>query len=149
MRISFSAVGLDLEIGLTRSRDPQFRERVLIAYKYSCAVCGYGVRMGEKLVGVEAAHIKWHKAGGPDVENNGIALCTLHHKLFDLGAYTVDKHLKMLVSEKVHGNGANEWLVNYHGKSLRPPQSRSYFPEPTFLEWHVNEVFKGGYRKMQ
>ena len=116
---------------------------------YSCAVCGYGVRMGEKLVGVEAAHIKWHKAGGPDVENNGIALCSLHHKLFDLGVYTIDDQLRMLVSEKVHGQGAEQWLISFHGKSLRPPQSRSYYPESNFLQWHVKEVFKGGYRKLR
>jgi putative restriction endonuclease len=105
--------------------------------------------MGEKLVGVEAAHIKWHKAGGPDVENNGIALCSLHHKLFDLGVYTIDDQLRMLVSEKVHGKGADQWLISFHGKSLRPPQSRSYYPEVDYLEWHVNEVFKGGYRKLE
>ncbi len=144
-----SAVGLDLELNMQKKRDPQFRERVLIAYEYQCAVCRYSIRMGEKLVGVEAAHIKWHKAGGPDIEINGIALCSLHHKLFDLGVYTIDNHLRILVSEKVHGEGAQQWLIGFHGKTLRPPQSKSYYPEPGYLEWHVNEVFKGGYRKMQ
>ena len=79
-----SAVGLNLKIDSKKQRDPQFRERILVAYAYSCAVCGYGIRLGEKLVGVEAAHIKWHRAGGPDIENNGIALCSLHHKLLTL-----------------------------------------------------------------
>lgn len=27
---------------------------------------------------------------GVDIEPNGLALCSLHHKLFDLGAFTVE-----------------------------------------------------------
>src|SRR5436189_6378643 len=37
------------------------------------------------------AHIRWHQAGGPDIENNGLALCVLHHKTFDLGAFTLSE----------------------------------------------------------
>jgi hypothetical protein len=40
-------------------------------------------------VALDAAHIRWHQAGGPDEEANGLALRVLHHKLFDLGAFTV------------------------------------------------------------
>ena len=28
--------------------------------------------------------------GGPDIEPNGLSLCALHHKLFDLGVFTVE-----------------------------------------------------------
>lgn len=75
-------IGLDIEFKGKRSRDPNFRNKILRAYKYSCAVCGFNVRLGNNLVGIEAAHIKWHQAGGPDREDNGIALCSMHHKLF-------------------------------------------------------------------
>ena len=68
-------------------RDPAFRERVLRAYQYRCCVCEYDLRLAGQVVGLEAAHIKWFQAGGPDVEPNGLALCALHHKLFDLGAF--------------------------------------------------------------
>jgi hypothetical protein len=34
--------------------------------------------------------IRWHQGGGPDEESNGFALCVLHHKTFDLGAFTVN-----------------------------------------------------------
>lgn len=42
------AVGLDLEIkeNIKRRRDPHFRDRVLSAYEYQCAVCGFNVRVG-------------------------------------------------------------------------------------------------------
>ena len=85
------AVGLDFDAqkSYQRKRDPSFPEKVLRAYEYQCAVCGFDVRIGNTLVGLEAAHIKWHQAGGPDTEVNGVALCSLHHKLFDRGAFTV------------------------------------------------------------
>ena len=76
-------VGIEFEIGtrVVIARSPDFRERILRAYEYSCAVCGFDVRLGTVPVALEAAHIKWHQAGGPDEERNGLALCTLHHKL--------------------------------------------------------------------
>ena len=85
------AIGLDFEtdIGMKKRRDPHFRDRILNAYENQCAVCGFNVRVGNALVALEAAHIKWHQAGGPDREENGIALCALHHKLFDRGAFTL------------------------------------------------------------
>ena len=86
-----AAVGLELAdtFSRRRRRDPEFRHRVLTAYEYRCAVCGYDVRLGSRELGLEAAHIKWHQAGGPDSEVNGLALCALHHKLFDRGAFSV------------------------------------------------------------
>lgn len=85
-----SAVGLDSFAITKRSRrDPQFRNRILTAYEYRCAVCDYDLRLGNTHIGLEAAHIMWHQAGGPDTEANGLALCVLHRKLFDLGAFTL------------------------------------------------------------
>ena len=140
------AFGLDLkpETPEKRKRDPYFRDRIIRAYEHQCAVCGFNVRMGHALVALEAAHIKWHQAGGPDSEGNGIALCALHHKLFDRGAFTVSPQLHIQVSDRAHGtHGFREWLSEFHGKSVRPPQRPAYYPEPEFVEWHVREVFQG------
>lgn len=100
-----SAVGLDFSFTLTkrRKRDSKFRDKILRAYGYSCAVCGFNVRLAHTLVGVEAAHIKWHQAGGPDLEENGIALCSLHHKLFDRGVFTINNDRRLIVSQDAHG----------------------------------------------
>src|SRR5690606_34370718 len=95
-------------------------------------------------VGVEAAHIKWHQAGGPDIEENGIALCSLHHKLFDRGVFTLNSERKFLVSEYANGGeGFDEWVMKYHGQFIRHPVSQNYNPNNVFLDWHVREVFKG------
>ncbi|MCX6924576.1 MAG: restriction endonuclease [Verrucomicrobia bacterium] len=48
------------------SFDAGFGHVVLQAYGYRCAVCGYEVSPSDKPVGLEAAHIKWPQAGGPD-----------------------------------------------------------------------------------
>jgi len=136
-------VGLDFEPGKKR-RDPEFRERILRAYEYSCAVCGFNVRLGNTLVALEAAHIKWRQAGGPDNEVNGIALCTMHHKLFDRGVFSLDRSLKLQVASSAHGTeGFKEWLLRFHGKEIRPPQSLLYMPNNNFVHWHAKEVFRG------
>ena len=125
-------------------RDPRFRERILRAYEYQCAVCGYNVRVGNFPVGLEAAHIKWFQAGGPDVEQNGLALCSLHHKLFDRGVFTIQRELKVQVSEDANGTkGLTEWLLAFNGKAIKPPQRPTYYPQPEYLHWHDREVFRG------
>ena len=52
-------VGLVFEPTGKATRSPDFRDRILKAYEYSCAVCGFDVRLGDTLVAVEAAYIKW------------------------------------------------------------------------------------------
>ncbi len=142
-------VGLEMDLTGKLRRDPQFRDRILKAYEYKCAVCGFNVRLGNVLIAVDAAHIKWHQAGGPDREENGIALCTMHHKLFDRGVFTLNESLKLQVAELAHGTeGFEEWLMRYHGKQIRPPQSPLYRPKDSYLNWHVKEVFKGPERYM-
>lgn len=143
-------LGLNLETSvITTKRDPHFRERVLRAYEYKCAICGFDVRVGYIPIALEAAHIKWHQANGPDTENNGIALCVLHHKLFDRGAFALTNDFIIQVSDRANGNhGFQEWLMNFHGKKLTLPHNPLYEPEHEFIEWHVREVFKGEYRYM-
>jgi putative restriction endonuclease len=138
------AVGLTLETGSrTRRRDPSFRERVLKAYEFRCAVCGFDVRLGSVSIALDAAHIRWHQAGGPDVEQNGLALCVLHHKTFDLGAFTLREGV-VLVSDRAHGTaGFQEWLMAFHGRPVRDPQRPDWRPGLGHLEWHSREVFKG------
>lgn len=137
------AVGLDPSHIVRRApRDPRFREKILRAYRYECAVCGFSARLGRALVGIEAAHIKWHTVGGPDSEPNGVALCALHHKLFDRGIFTIRDDMTILVSESATGSAMFGHLVtDFHGQALRDPQRTTYRPEPSFLAWHVREVF--------
>lgn len=125
-------------------RDPTFRRRVLEAYDYRCAICSFSVRMENTPIALEAAHIKWFQAGGPDIESNGLALCSLHHKLLDRGALAISNQHTIVVSEKANGQGGfQEWVLNFDGKPLLKPRNHLYLPKVEFTEWHIREVFQG------
>jgi putative restriction endonuclease len=147
------AVGLSLDEAAGypafkgRRRDPAFRSAVLTAYQYRCALCNLDLRIGNLTIGLEAAHIKWHQASGPDVVENGIALCCLHHKLFDIGAFTLGEERRVLISEQAHGTQQfDEILMRHHGRHLNAPVRAEHHPAQPYVEWHRSEVFKGGAR---
>lgn len=144
-------VGLNLLLSFSfkKKRDPNFRNRIMLAYGHQCAVCGFDVRISNITVGLEAAHVRWHQANGPDVEENGLALCSLHHKLFDNGAFTLDRNHVLLVSEMAIGStGFDEWLMRFHGKPIREPVRQSFVLKNEFVHWHAKEVFKGSTREI-
>ena len=133
----------------TRTRTSNFRKNVLRAYEYKCAVCGFDVKLGDTPIALDACHIRWQKAGGPDEPVNGLALCVMHHKLFDRGAFTLSRQWQILVSDEAHGAvGFQEWLMDFHGQTINLPQRRTYYPEMDYVGWHVREVFQGDYRKL-
>ena len=127
-----------------RRRDPAFRAKVLLAYQYRCAVCGHDLRMGQQSIGLEAAHIKWFQANGPDEVPNGIAMCSLHHKVFDLGAFKIlPETYQMVFSQHLNGSEtASQRMLAYHGSAMILPQAKEYLPHPNHLDWHSRQVFK-------
>jgi putative restriction endonuclease len=126
-----------------RHRDPEFRVEVLNAYNYQCAVCGYGARMNDGVVGLEAAHIQMHACNGPDTVTNGLALCSLHHTLFDYGAFTVTPSLNIEISTRINGPGAQDELYSYSSKEIWRVRNDELLPHPDHLNWHREEIFKG------
>lgn len=129
---------------MRQPRDPEFRPMVLRAYNYRCAVCGYDAQLDGSVVGLEAAHMKWHRAQGPDQIDNGLALCSLHHKSLDYGLITVDRDHRVQVSARVSGGGTVERsIVRYHQSPLVGPQPGVARLEERYLAWHEREVFKG------
>lgn len=125
-------------------RDPDFRRRVLISYQHRCAMCGLQLLLSGHPIALEAAHIKWHQAAGPAVVQNGVCLCSLHHKLFDLGAFTIDTDYLILVSDEASGTcGPIDSLFSLHGKLVSKPIQLDDIPSQRFLAWHRREVFRG------
>lgn len=142
------AVGLylgddEIEAIIRRKRDPRFRQMVLGAYYEQCCVCKYDVKMNGAAVALEAAHIKMHSAGGPDEVSNGLSLCVIHHKLFDLGALTVDRDLKVRVSERVVGDWGRRLNDDFHEKPIQTPRNDKMAPAQAYLKWHNTQIFKG------
>lgn len=143
------AVGIELSFGIpSQPRSPNFERNVLKAYEYKCAVCDFDVRLGDTLIALNACHIKWQQAGGPDEAANALALCAMHHKLFERGLFTLSRQRQILVSDDAHGSaGFQEWLMQFHRQRINLPQRQTYYPERDFIEWHVREVFQGDYRE--
>ena len=134
-----------------RPRDPNFRRAVLTAYERRCAVCGFDIRVDNDLVALDAAHIQWHAAGGPDKVRNGLALCILHHRTLDRGAIGLERTaegFRLVVSDVVNGQGEGfRQLLSHHGEPIRSPQRGSQLPDPGFVDWHRREVFRGSPRE--
>jgi len=100
-----------------RKRNPAFATEVLRNYGNRCAVCGYHLQIDQQIIGLEAAHIQWHAFDGPDTVENGLALCSLHHKLFDHGAFGLSDDYKLIVSQKVNGGSVSE-IAKFQGAQL-------------------------------
>lgn len=129
-----------------RKRDPAFRWKVLDAYERRCAVCALAIRVDDDpdaVFALDAAHIRWHEAHGPASVENGLALCALHHRLFDAGTFTVLPDLGVFVAKMASGPGCDEWLARFHGQPLCVvPSDKLDRPAPRFLSWHLREVFR-------
>ncbi|PJN02505.1 restriction endonuclease [Streptomyces sp. CB01201] len=153
------AVGLELEEAETgpltaarRPRDRRMREMVLTAYEYQCAFCGYDGRIGAVPVGLEAAHVRWWAFDGPDEVENGLCLCSLHHKLFDKGVLGLgeghgEAH-RILVSQSFVGRSAaaREHVIALAGRPLIGPQPGVRPIAAAHRSWHTSQVFHGSPR---
>lgn len=129
---------------ISRKRDPRFAPRILELYRYCCAICQYGARLGHSLMGLEAAHVKWRAYGGEDHETNGIALCSIHHKAFDSGAISLDEHHRILVSMSLNGQGPlNELFHRYKGQEIAEPTCHDMKVAIEHIWWHQRDIFRG------
>jgi putative restriction endonuclease len=137
------SVGLDLGTWVIKcARDPRFRAAVLQAYGRACAVCGFDGHLSSGPFGLDAAHVKWKQARGPDQVDNGIAMCVLHHRAFDRGVFTIEPDLRLAISADLTGGPSiNSLFIELHGKAIRPPHAARLRPRAEFLGWHKKEVF--------
>ncbi|MFD3656264.1 phosphorothioated DNA-binding restriction endonuclease [Streptomyces sp. NPDC058620] len=153
------AIGLELEEAGTgllsaarRRRDRRMREMVLTAYEYQCAFCGYDGRIGAVPVGLEAAHVRWWAFDGPDDIENGLCLCSLHHKLFDKGVLGLGEGQgeghRVLVSQSFvgHSTAARDGVITLAGRPLIGPQPGVRPIAAAHRSWHTSQVFHGSPR---
>jgi putative restriction endonuclease len=144
-----TAVGLDPDAILGAMAVPSPRRRlaawpskVLEAWDRQCGFCGFDGQLAGAPVGVEAAHVRWFNFGGPDNLDNGIALCSLHHKLFDRGVLGLDASLRINVSAAYSGRtNVGKGIYELDQRPLRPRPGTT-LPALPHVEWHTKEVFK-------
>ncbi len=134
---------LDIDLLETfRKRAPAFRKNVLRAYGYKCAICEFDLRLDAINACLDAAHIKWKQYGGPCDTNNGICLCSLHHRAFDKGAIGFDENMRVLVSKSVNGGVmVDDLFFKFEGSGLVLPRSKHDYPDRSYIKWHLGQVF--------
>src|SRR3712207_6456036 len=75
--------------------------------------------------------------------DNGLALCSLHHKLFDRGVLGLDGDLAVVVSRRFSARTPQGKAVyDLHGRPLRP-RPGTPLPAETYVRWHTEQVFQG------
>lgn len=120
-------------IAKVRLHQPEFRGRVIRAYRTRCSVCA--LRHGELL---DAAHIVPDGAplGQPVVEN-GLSLCKIHHAAYDADFLGVDPdarvHINRELLEEKDGPMLRHGLQEMNGRHLLLPSSRRQRPDPQRL----------------
>jgi putative restriction endonuclease len=115
-----------------------FRIAVMDAYGRACAATGE-----HSLPALDAAHIKPYAEAGPHSTRNGLLLRADFHRLFDQGYLTVTPDLRMVVSallREEYENGKSYYP--FHGQALREAEGAGDRPDPAFLTWHNDHVFR-------
>jgi putative restriction endonuclease len=116
-----------------------FRQTLLRVYQSSCAFCGLTLD-----VALEASHIiPWSECEDRDKLNvqNGLLLCSVHHRLFDAGALIVtDDYIinRNVISQDFFPTTDFDRLLysDFDGKPLRLPVNEQHRPGLRFLAVH-------------
>ena len=107
-------------------------------------MCGFDGALGRYPVGIEAAHVRWHSQQGPDELTNALALCALHHALFDLGVLGITEDRRIRVSTLyLARNEAGMAVDALAGKPLLIPRPHQPAVDIIHISWHRHQVFKG------
>lgn len=116
-----------------RSGQSAFRQMVLEAYGYRCAITGETCR--EVL---EAAHIQPYVNEESNDVRNGLALRTDIHRLFDAGLITVDADYRVQVSDHL----SSPHYQAHGGIRLRLPSDPGKHPASISLDFHRRYVYR-------
>jgi hypothetical protein len=85
---------LQVHLRLVRDRGQQqaFRRKVLQQQGHRCAVCDLAL-----IPVLEAAHVVPKEENGSDDPRNGLALCVLHHRMFDAALFGIEPNSRVLM----------------------------------------------------
>jgi len=124
------------------SRDSAFRRLILGTYNETCAVCGMQIQTASGISVIDAAHIlPFNKFHNDDIRN-GIALCKMHHWLFDRGLISIDDHNRVIVSKSIEMEYPDNIITGFHKLDIKLPENFEHYPHPVAVEWHRKNVFE-------
>jgi putative restriction endonuclease len=116
-------------------RDASFRLKVCYAYENTCAVTRLHMVNGGGKPEVQAAHIWPVAEGGPDVVQNGIALSSTVHWLFDRHLISLTDDYGLLVA---HNRVPSELRSLFQGQlqQIHLPNDRTQWPHLAYVRRH-------------
>jgi putative restriction endonuclease len=116
-------------------RDAAFRGEVCEAYDNRCAVTRLRMINGGGRSEVQAAHIRPVADNGPDIVQNGLALCGTAHWLFDRHLISITDDYRLLVS---HNKIPSEFRGLFAAQldRIHLPSDAALWPRPAHLAHH-------------
>lgn len=118
-----------------------FRENILKAYNYRCAITGQSIWINDRVL-LEAAHIIPYRDGGSFSVNNGIALSYEMHKMFDNGLfgfyYDKDGQIKIKISQSQRIKDDSKILQGLNNKPIAMPQDTKQYPSDVALQYNLD-----------
>lgn len=118
-----------------------FRKIVLANYDNTCAICS--LNYSSLLI---ASHIiPWSKNIQERLNpHNGLCLCSIHDRAFDIGLITFDDNLRLIISQeimKLNSQVFNCYFGNFENKTMNLP--KKFYPSIAFIKYHRKYLFKG------
>jgi putative restriction endonuclease len=113
--------------GKRKGRSARFQVRVVDDYFHTCALTGYRCFTTNGASIVDAAHIEPWSETENDELTNGLALSKSAHWMFDVGLWTVDDDLRVVVHSHLFAEAGPDayQLHTYAGRHLQfDPKSR-------------------------
>lgn len=119
-----------------------FRSMILANYRSRCAICS----LPESRLLIAAHIIPWAADPANRMNpKNGICMCVLHEKAFDVGLIAINdnsvivlsKHIKRLFSEPPVQRG----FIIYEGNKIIEPDK--FQPDGKFVKYHRDNIFLG------
>ena len=111
-----------------RLHQARFRGRILVAYSSRCTIC----RLQETRL-LDAAHIvsDLEEKGDPHI-NNGLSLCSIHHRAFDQDLVGIAPDYQVHVSRRLLDEDDGpmlDLLKTFHEKQIELPTKRAWKPD--------------------
>ncbi len=126
----------------TRVNQNVFRQIVIANYNGKCAITG--INIPDLLF---ASHIiPWSKNEKERLNpENGICLSPLYDRAFDKGYIGLNKKYEIILSDELNKKSKEEYHTKFFAplKGTKIIMPQKYYPNKTFLEYHLDEIFKG------
>ncbi|MBD1395959.1 HNH endonuclease [Pontibacter sp. JH31] len=124
-------------------RGGMFKKLVPQVYNHTCCITGMRLVSNHGFSMIDACHIVPFSLSKDDKINNGLALCPNLHRAFDRGLISIDRDLKVLVSDAIAEDLSNNYALQHlNGKSIILPFGTKHYPNGSNIAWHREHVFK-------